>query len=56
MPPDIIDLMRKSGFDEKQIAALTITRWKDGIDIQYPTVVLERFVKYVFESEELPTF
>lgn len=40
----ILRLMRDN-FNEKTVEHLTITRWKDGIDLQFPDYAIKGFVR-----------
>lgn len=43
--PDSDLLMRliRQHFNEDYVHKLTVTRWKDGIDVQYPVYAIEAF-------------
>lgn len=44
---NVMTALRVAGMSPKQIDALTFTRWKDGIDIQVPTLELLAFVALI---------
>jgi hypothetical protein len=51
---ELLRLVRKSGFDGNQYDALVMTRWKDGIDVDYPTSALKEFAKLLLARHPVP--
>lgn len=44
---DVMEAMRRAGFDERQHRAMTRQVWKDGIDIDRPTSAAVSFAQAV---------
>jgi len=55
---EIMRVLKDSGVDGNQYDCLTFTRWKDGIDVDYPTAALrqmaERFAAMRSRAEGVP--
>lgn len=49
--PDHDTMMRliRTHFSPELQKAVTMTRWKDGIDVDYPTYAIEAFFEAAFE-------
>ena len=52
---EVMSAMRAAGFDVKQMRVLTYSSWKDGIDIERPTIeamAFARLIRAVFTRKE----
>ena len=44
---DAIAILRRFNPTEREYAALTYEKWKDGIEVDYPTLTLERIASHI---------
>lgn len=48
---DLMDILRKSGVVGQAYKAMTVTRWKDGIDLDYPSAELRWLADAILAAE-----
>jgi hypothetical protein len=51
---ELLQIARKAGFDGIQYEAMVVTRWKDGIDIDYATSALKEFARLLLLRHPSP--